>query len=523
MPLQKTVQHKSGQAHRRSSGQAIIFLMVVVVIGLFVVIWNYDLFRIISAKVHVRNAADSAAMVGARWQGVTLNMIGDLNLIQAAELALEAEAIVGTTNPLVVPDSVHELHSLRERLRFFGPLAAFSLAQQAAFDNGASNDPKLAGDLMWLVDELREEPGAAPNSDLSLREYADMLENIVNHGVAVSSYTVRFRQHPLTQEKFYRGIALALAGQWYGLEDYEYQLEQYEDVDSWSKLDTEFRFFFMLDLKLQQWNSRDASGANSTAQSQNSNPTYSRPLPPDAIATNLEEYIDYIGMDRRGILQTMGADTNYLEAGIYPAEYENGPIAWHIYSRAWQKQWPKPSRGEADYEDEKEGLRFPIWSRIEERYDYMGAEAGFGISAPVHRGIVASASQQSVDLEFKAKAKPFGYIEGEDQDWPPYYFGFVFPVFTDVRLIPSDIGDQQVPAEFFRHVVAHLEAYLEGGPEALDPGCRYCQLLKAWEFLDRDEGLRRLDEAKDKEDTPGHPDKDGSEFDGLSGGATRGS
>ena len=504
---------KSGQAHRRRSGQAIIFLMVVVVIGLFVVIWNFDLHRIITAKIRVRNAADAAAMAGARWQGVTLNMIGDLNLIQAAILAIEAEEQEGLPE-FLVPASVPELHDLRKRLAFFGPLAAFSIAQQAAFDNGAFHDPKLQADLLVLADEIREQVNAPP-FDNAYDDYAELLERIVTNGVAAGSYPAIFPNHPLTQERFYSGVAQALAGLWCGLERYRYELEEYEDFESWGKLNTDYRIFYMLSLKMAEFRSR--------VEGEEADGTYRWPR--IAIATNRLELFEYFETDERGTFANQGADTDYSIAGMYPNE-PDADISWHIYSGAWERTWPRPRNGEDDLEEEenRDVARFPIWGAIQDRYNYMGAEAGFSMAMPVHRGILSSSARATVDLTYKTKAKPFGYILAPDgTDYPPYYFGLVFPVFTDVRLVHSDIGDRQLPADFFRHVNGHLAAYLNGGPEALNPQCRYCRLLEAWEGLDRAEGLRWLDEAEEKEDNPCDPSNDGSEFDGLSGGATRGS
>jgi hypothetical protein len=494
--------------HHHKSGQAIIFLMVVIVIGLFVVVWNFDLHRIITAKIRIRNAADAAAMAGARWQGVTLNMIGDLNLIQAAILAEEAENQDGAAE-FIVPPEVDTLHELRNRLSFLGPLAAYSISQQAAFDNGIFRDPEIETDLRWMAEEIRTQVGQPPY-DNAYYDYADLLDSLADLGAAVGSYTANFPNHPLTQERFYSGIAQAMGGLWSALDAYRYQLENYEDFQSWSKLDTEIPPFYMLDLKLREWVSRSAG-----------DDSWPPRKPATAISTNWVEYQDYFDADRRNVFASRGADTEYVFSGIFPWMPDRD-IQWHIFSGSWQRTWPKPRNGEDDLED-ADGYRFPIWGSVKDQYNYLGAETGVSIDTPAYRGILASPSRETVDLTYRAKAMPFGYIEAQNQDSPPYYFGFVFPVFTDVRLIHSDLGDRQLPPGFFRHVLRHLEAYLEGGPEALNPECRYCRLLQAWDNLDREEGLRWLEEAEEMEDSPLAPNDDGSEYDGLSGGATRGS
>jgi hypothetical protein len=493
--------------HHQKSGQAIIFLMVVVVIGLVVVIWNFDLHRIISAKIRVRNATDAAAMSAARWQGVTLNMIGDLNLIQAALLAEAAEQQEGNAI-FEVPASAAELHELRSRLAFIGPLAAFSIAQQVAFDNGAFHDPELATNLQALAESLRlaKNQGSQPY-DNACEDYADLLDQIVEQGVAVSSYTVSEGKHPWTQKAFYSGISEGLAGNWYGLMDYKYQLENFETLDAWSIPSTELKPYYMLDLKLSEFRSRSLGDDASV--------NYVRPS--TSMSTNMGEYLSYIGADDRGILAAIGAETNYLADGIWPIEPDND-IWWHIFGSDWQDTWPAPLDGATDQDDLSK--YFPLWEEVQDKYNYLGAEAGFSIAAPVHRGILADAVSKSVTLEYKAKAKPFGYLEAPLQDATPCYYGFVFPEFTDVYLIHSDIGDEQVDELFYDHVRTHLAEFEEGGPDALHDGCPYCQLLKAWDELDKEEALKWIEAMEGEEDTADEPDDDDGAM--LRGGATRG-
>ena len=44
----------------------------------------FDIFLSARAKMHLANTGDAAALAAARWQGVTLNLIGDLNLAHLA-------------------------------------------------------------------------------------------------------------------------------------------------------------------------------------------------------------------------------------------------------------------------------------------------------------------------------------------------------------------------------------------------------------------------------------------------------
>lgn len=500
---------KSGQAHRRRSGQALIFLMVVVLIGLLVVIWNFDLHRVITAKIRVRNATDAAALAAARWQGITLNMIGDLNLIQAAILSIAAEEQVGFP-VFEVPSEISELHDLRNRLAFLGPLAAYSIAQQTAFENGAFHDPALAADVRYLAEEIRSKVGFQPY-DNAFADYADLLELMADNGVAVGAFTPRIPVQPLTQEKFYGAIAQSLAGWWCPMHDYEYELENYEGIDSWTKLDTDLDYDYVFDLKLSEFTSM-AEGAELG-------------FPPaitsfDTGEEFVSELLNYLTIaEEKGVVPNYGS-ADYAVAGMYPFN-PTEDIRWHVFSGSWARQWPKPTY--YDEETDEEGGQFPLRSAVRPQYNYIGAVAGLSISTPVGRGILSTSDNETVDLVYKAKAMPFGSLESDSGTQTPYYLGFVFPAFEEVRLIHSDIGGRVLGAAFYRHVVEHLEIYLESGPDASDPDCPYCKLLRAWETLDRESGLAWLKNAyEDDGDNPCEPDDDEDRSWGKAGGGATG-
>lgn len=509
--------------HSRKSGQAMIFLMVVVVVGLLIVVFNFDLHRVINAKIRVRNAADSAALAAARWQGHTLNMIGDLNLVQAAIISVAYEeyleayrewvanggVLSGEPEPVLSDfldfEECRILHELRARLEFIGPLTAFSVAQQTAFNNGAIHDPELALHLSEQAEYIRYQVEAPPY-DNAFKEYADLLDVIVENGVAVGAYSLPLPDHPLVQEKFYSAIAMALNGWWCPFNRYRYHLENYQGFDSWGKLDTEFRYSYMLDLKLNAMVIVPPSGVL---------------LKPPLAIPDATNYLAYLQehLEEVDVILDHGVPDLVVD-GMYAATN----IAWHVYGSDWAKQWPRA----AYYNDETGELdgRFPFHSNIKAEFDYMGAQAGFGVSARVHKGILASSTDETLELSYKTKAKPFGFLDTRGALEVPYYYGFVLPAFQEVRLVHSDIGDKVLDAAFHRHVTQHLEPYMEMGTAACQPDCRYCTLLVKWEGLDRQAGLKWLDEAYDDPDNnPCEPDDDNADqaWGKAGGGATGGS
>jgi hypothetical protein len=500
--------------------------MVVMVIGLLVVIWNFDLHRVISAKIRVRTAADAAALAAARWQGKALNMIGDLNLIQAAlittayveydEAHQEWKENGGPLSGEPEPEfeeyldygEYEVLHGLRERVEFVGPLAAFAVAQQAAFNNGAFHDPELAANLTAMAEEIRYQVSRPPY-DNAFKDYADLLDLLVESGVAVGSYSLKGSKHPLTQKKFYGAIAQALTGWWCDFHRYRNLLGDYEGFESWPKLRTRFRYPYMLDLKLGEFNTGYTVLPSGEVVPR---------LPGSAMPGTddyLEELYDY--METTEVVEGYG-EPDYLFA-LY--ESDATAIEWHVYDSSWARSWPRAAYYNDEIDDR--GRRFPIRANVRPEFNYMGAEAGLSISAEVGRGILASSDNATVKLVYKTKAKAFGFLDTAGALEPPHYFGFVLPAFREVRLIHSDIGDPVLEAAFFRHVTEHLEKYMESGPAACRPDCRYCQLLVEWENLDRQKGLEWLEQAySDPDNNPCKPNVESDAVWGKAGGGASG-
>ena len=74
-------------ARKGKSGQ-IAILLVLLLAGLVMLFaLNVDVFTSSRSKIRLQNAADASALALARWQGITLNLIGELNL---AHLAADA-------------------------------------------------------------------------------------------------------------------------------------------------------------------------------------------------------------------------------------------------------------------------------------------------------------------------------------------------------------------------------------------------------------------------------------------------
>ena len=191
-------------------GQAIIFAIVVVCILFFVVLWNFDLHKILRSKYMSRNGGDAAALMAARWQGIALNLIGDLNLMHALAL---------TVNDLPAADAIVNAQA---RLCYVGPMVAFMASQQAAKNNGIFQNDEFSRFVRDHAQVVRNTYGAVTSSGQMLfpepypgcwHEYADMLELIANEGIAAAPDNARFYNdfagggHYLLMMEFYEAIA----------------------------------------------------------------------------------------------------------------------------------------------------------------------------------------------------------------------------------------------------------------------------------------------------------------------------
>ena len=67
------------RTEKSKSGQVALFLVFLLAGLVLLFSLNVELFKSARTKLRLQNIADASAMTVARWQGMTLNMIGDLN------------------------------------------------------------------------------------------------------------------------------------------------------------------------------------------------------------------------------------------------------------------------------------------------------------------------------------------------------------------------------------------------------------------------------------------------------------
>jgi hypothetical protein len=441
--------HNRRSAARRE-GQVVIFLLMLLTALAFVLLWNVDLHRIVTLKTRAQNAGDAAALAGARWQGIALNLVGELNLLHA--LALSARDDAG----------VEAITNMQARLLFTGPLMGVAAAQVAAKNNGMYAEDAFSSAFSEHAATVRANYGrdtggggvlfGEPYQD-AWNDYASMLEALANDGIAAGPdstffYNDREGDHILMDKDFYNAVA-GKTWCWFFLYHRDL-LNDYSGYGWWPPLPppTTNRVsgceFLPLGVEPYTAKLRDVL------------------LPADPAAL-LDEATRLNAVNLTGV---SAADTNVFD------RYET----WYVYNEGWWGPWSLMAP-EGDQP-------LPLAGPVREAYNYAGADAAFRVHAVVNRmtpGLDGGARTDAV--LWTAAAKPFGTLGPQGSATPPTRYGLVLPCFTDARLIPVDASRGGVTGGFDlawrEHVNVHLPHYLETGQG--EAGCWYCAQLGVWE------------------------------------------
>ena len=475
----RPVPHRAASSR---SGQVVVFLLIAFTALIFVLLFNVDLHRIIQRKDQTQNAGDAAALAAARWQGSTINLVGELNLLHALALsAQDATAVDAITN-------------MQARLCFTGPLTGLFAAQVAAKNNHIYVDSDMTTLLSEHASLIRTQYASKVGTETYFTEpwpnawsdYASMLDAIVADGIAAGPDNTQYfldpsAGHLLCEKAFYE----AIEGQnwcWFYLHAPKL-LESYGSYHDWPPLpnpdkadyaDCEIFGIGLRPVVMQMKNLFSA------------------------------ETLSMLITDAR--LDTVGASalaaTNVMES----------PETWYFYNDAKWTEWTRIKPDGAD--------AFPVVGPVRTEYDYAGADVVVRVYASVDRltpGLGGGTASDKV--LWTSAAKPFGYLDANgEKKRPDSAASFVLPAFRNVRLIPIDAAsgseNSSSDSEWVRHLRSHLHTYLETGPST--DACRYCQALAVWENQAfRQTGIDWLDLNCDscKETAPGR---------GRGGGSRRG-
>ncbi len=436
-----------------------LFALMVLVIATFAVLWMFDVHKTLFVKARSRNAGDAAALAAARWQGTTLNMLGELNILQAVSLAQS----LALGDPTFA--DAHAIADLQARVALTGPLIGLLASQQAAKQNGAYNEDTYTAALLEHAAEVRASYNDRyvapynnqPSPPTAWDDYAGMLETVAGFGIAALPdnphlYTdYADYDHLLLNPAFYDAVA-SRDWCWFFFHAYG-TLQGYDSWRDWPPLplivlpnpaDAEyFRLGVRRVYRLAQLTVPEAG--------------------PDAPTADelLAELADQAGRS---------FDTNIL----------NVSATWFAFREDIWSGW-----------DELLPDGFAFRGDIKPEYNYAGADAAVRLESDADR--LTPGLQKEV-ITWSAAAKPFGALEGPVR---PDAFGLVFPVFREVRLIPMDASSAPAGGSrpgWWEHIQHHIQPYAASGLGELVDGCWYCQQLKTWEEdAVRQEGLDWLE------------------------------
>jgi hypothetical protein len=431
---------KQGRGPDTRSGSVMIFLIMTLVVLVFVVLWNTDLERILHVKSLAQDAGDSSALMAARWQGVSLNLVGDLNILQALAVAADDQATVDAVS------------NLQARICLTGPMIAFAAAQQAAKNNNIYVNPAftqlVAEHAVTVRDEYTRIVGSTgemlfPEPYLGAwDDYADMLETIADNGVAAGPDNARFYgDYGANQTLLNVGFYEAIAGQswcWF-FNNAPDLLEAYDDYHWWPALPVQVFPHY----------------GNSEIFS----------LGLDPFATRLTGHVPLATLEKT-------AD----DRGMTPPPLDAAMVTqavWYAYTPGRWSGWGSMTDGS-----------LPLTGELKPQYDYIGADAVVRVEAQTHRLTPGAHGSESTNtLIWTAAAKPFGSLEDSNGPIRPNSYDLVLPAFTDVRLIPLDASTAPSGGAFNYawqlHIREHLPDYMDNGPGRFS--CWYCNQLVTWE------------------------------------------
>jgi len=417
-----------------------MFMAMILVIIFFFVLWNFDLHKLIRVKSVTQNAGDAAALVAARWQGVTLNLIGDLNIMHALALSAgDDEAAAAITNT-------------QARLAYAGPMVALLAAQQAAKNNGIYVHPGFTERLSEHAERVRNDYTSAttPDGEFLFPEpypgcwddYADMLGQIAAEGVAAGPDNAQLYRdisggHYLLMLAFYEAVA-GRTWCWFYHNAMDLLLT-YNDYHDWAPLP---------DPPHTEYLNSEIFGLGLTTHT-----------------TMLSNFLTVAEVEQAAEDRELGGQvtTNAMAQ----------EATWYCYDSTVWTPWEALSQSVPE--------PFPIAGEVRPQYDYAGADAAVRVEAQLQRLTpAAGGTTVSNTILWTAAAKPFGYLEESRR---PDSYSLVLPAFREVRLIPIDASSAPSGGgynlDWRDHIENHLPDYLDDGQG--EPGCWYCRQLTSWD------------------------------------------
>ncbi len=435
----------------RKSGQIVLVLALILLGLLLLALVGVDVFLSSHRKNRLQNAGDAAALAAARWQGITLNALGALNLAKIDALCKVGDPSMNPAAWDAATNVCERLTALQERLAFAGPLMGLYAAQRAALKNGL-DEPDA--DMAALVAEAADRAAMLEGTELwpeKAADYADMLHGVMRDGIFAGADNAQYynfaiqANHPLYSKAFYE----AVAGEdwcWFYLRD------------GMSGFLSDF----------SGWDEIPFAGAES-------------PQNPEFFGTGVHAVRGALAdlsrdwsepQTRAAVLELAGRngcpnvnDFTLQQCGVIT----NRSLSWVVYGPDWHA-WNRMHRSDE--------ARLPLISDVKEKYDVQGAFAAARVRQVLRPFTPGVSDRVNV---WTAAAKPFGAIEDRTVTWNGE-FPLVTPAFTDVRLVMLGAFNESSMDMADRAWVTHTRDHVQP-PSSIShaSGCTYCEILKKWE------------------------------------------
>lgn len=441
---------------RGKTGQVALLLVFMLMGLLFLALVNVDAFLSTHRKNRLQNAGDAAALAAARWQGITLNAIGALNMLKIETMCDAALRSGGTEmNPLFHEQATNlceRITALQERLSFAGPLMGLYAAQRAAEKNGVDTPD---GSMSTLVNEAIARASSVPATLTwpgKADDYAQMLRGAAGNGIVVGADNAQYYNfsvqgaHPLYSKAFY----YAVDGEdwcWFYLRDP--MMDLLAGFSGWGEAPPgagaacDNPEFFGTDTLPAVRSLADVGSA----------------ITPQEVEAHVLELAALAGC--RSVdsltLATSGVLTNSVD------------MTWWTYDASQWGTWRRMHRSDE--------ARLPLISDVQERFDVQGCFAATR-TMQILRPITPDVPER--ENVWTAAAKPFGEIDGRTVTFNGA-FPLVAPLFSDVRLVMLGAFDANRMGMADDAWVVHTRDHVQNCANGMTfDGCRYCATLKKW-------------------------------------------
>ncbi len=457
------------KSHNGEKGQIVLVLLFMLIGLIFLTLVNVDVFLSVRGKNRLQNAGDSAALAAARWQGITLNAVGALNLLHI-DIACNPTYY---TNPEVCSNLCARITAMQERISFAGPMMAVYAAQRAAKKNHIESNNEMTALVNEIISRISAETQPTPTWESKPQDFIAMLQQVTADGISAGIDNANIREQ--------------ISAEYSHL----FNLDFYAAIDS-----ENWCWFYFLGGEtasaIQNFTSW-GEVRNATWSFTDTDPGFfGTHIKPKKVRFLKDSYFGGVHGDAREIFLDLAqihglenVNIGTLEAsGILTNHNDH---TWYFYNPKEWREW---------YEMNISGENaMPLKSVVKDKYNIYGACAAARCIQYMNPLTPNVSQKRNI---WVGAAKPFGYRETYNgiscvtkysSDPASDDFMLVTPNFRDVRLIPLGGVNEGRLNMADRDWVIHTSEHIEGCASGITfDGCKYCYILKKWndpEFRNR--------------------------------------